>query len=94
MAALTNDELVQLEEHASLMFSIREIALILGFHEAVLRSLVSDEKRPEYVHFNRGRLLAEAKIRKSIYDLANNGSSPAQTQFLELIDDAKLDDAL
>lgn len=94
MTALTSNELVQLEEHASLMFSIGEIALILGFPVKELRSLISDKGSPEYVHFHRGRLLAEAKIRKSIYDLANNGSSPAQTQFLELIDDAKLDDAL
>ncbi|MCK9399634.1 MAG: hypothetical protein M0Q51_06520 [Bacteroidales bacterium] len=94
MAKLSEEDLVQLEENAALMFSVKEIAIIIGCQLAELTYLVTEESSPEYTYFNRGRLKAEASVRKSIYDLAQNGSSPAQSQFLELIENAKLDDAL
>jgi hypothetical protein len=39
-----------------------------------------------------GRLKCEAIVRKSIFDLAGNGSSPAQAFAMKLIENAKMDD--
>jgi hypothetical protein len=94
LPALSPDNLKQLETNAALMFSVKELSIILEIDGQHLHDLVTNPVTPEYAAFHRGRLEAEAKIRQSIYELANNGSSPAQSQFLDLIESAKLDDAL
>lgn len=91
---LNDNELVQLQANAALMFTIKEIATILQLDPAELKCQVNKENTPEFASFQRGRLEAEGKIRQSIFDLALNGSSPAQSQFLQLIENSKLDDAL
>lgn len=91
---LSPENLEQLQASAALMFSVKELAVIIEIDFKKLHALVTNPVTPEYAAFNRGRLEAEAKIRKAIFELANNGSSPAQTQFLDLIESAKLDDAL
>lgn len=91
---LSEDDLKQLEANARLMFSIAEIALIIMIPCDELKRRIDDAASPEHAFFHKGRLEAEAKIRQSIYDLAMNGSSPAQTQFLGIIENAKLDDAI
>ncbi len=94
LPTLSLENLEQLQANAALMFSIKELSIILETDFDHLHYLVTNPQSPEYAAFHRGRLEAEAKIRQSIYDLANNGSSPAQSQFLDLIENAKLDDAL
>jgi hypothetical protein len=91
---LSQEDLASLETHSGLMFSMGEIAIILCVKLADLKKLLAVINSPEYNSFHKGRLAAEGKIRTSIFELAQNGSSPAQTQFLELIEKAKLDDAL
>lgn len=91
---LAEADLITLEEQASLMFTVKELAVILKCNYFMLRRLIKTVGSPESERFNRGRLIAEAQIRKSIFELAQNGSSPAQSQFLDLIENAKLDDVL
>jgi hypothetical protein len=91
---LSDEELASLEINSGLMFSIQEIAIILCLYPGDLKDMVSVMDSPEYNFFHKGRLSAEGKIRNSIFELAQNGSSPAQTQFLDLIETAKLDDVL
>ncbi len=67
----------QIEEIAALQFSEEEIAVIVGL---ALDEII--EKYPTEVM--RGRLLAEAEVRRSIAQLAKQGSTPAQKQFIEL----------
>lgn len=92
--SLSEEDLVQLEENAKLMFSIEEISIILNVKLDFLKFMITEPGSPEYLRFKKGRLEAEASIRKSIFDLANNGSSPAQTQMLALIESAKISDVL
>lgn len=60
------------ESLATLQFSRDEIALITG--------APTDEHA-----FLRGTLIAQAEVRKSILQMAKQGSSPAQKQFLDLV---------
>lgn len=96
MQALTEntDNLPQeVEYYASLMFTRREIAVILEIDEkAFIRELAEERESPLSRAFLRGRLKKEAEVRKSIFDLARNGSSPAQASAVKLIENAKLDD--
>ena len=80
-----------LETYASLMFSKSEIAIILEIPAQTLLEAISDNPAT-LAAFQRGRLKREAEIRKGIFDLAQNGSSPAQTFAMKLIENAKADD--
>ena len=89
---LLNDKFLEdLETYASLMFTKSEIAIILEIPEQLLIEALSDHPA-SLVAFQRGRLKREAEVRKGIFDLAQNGSSPAQTFAMKLIENAKADD--
>jgi len=57
-----------------------------------LSELLRETQSPAFRAFQRGRLKREAELRKGIFDLAQNGSSPAQTMAIKLIENAKADD--
>ena len=88
-----NDSFItEVEIYASLMFSKEEIAVILEVDPVELAVLLQDQDNPVFRAFRRGRLKREAEIRKGIFDLAQNGSSPAQTFAMKLIENAKAND--
>lgn len=78
-----DDIRMRIEELAQLQFTDYEIATIL-------RCPVEELRDRWAVAVDRGRLLAEAEVRKSILTMAKQGSSPAQKQILELNKRAKL----
>ena len=84
--------ITEVETYASLMFSKEEIAIILEVDPAELAVLLQDQDNPVFRSFQRGRLKREAEVRKGIFDLAQNGSSPAQTFAMKLIENAKAND--
>lgn len=90
MIEITNNLLAEIENYAALMFTKKEIAVILELDEVQFCDLLGKDK-PQKA-FQRGRLKKEAEIRKSIFDLAQNGSSPAQSFAIKLIENAKMDD--
>ncbi len=90
MIEITNNLLAEIENYAALMFTKKEIAVILELDEKQFYDLL-DKDQPQKA-FQRGRLKKEAEIRKSIFDLAQNGSSPAQSFAIKLIENAKMDD--
>lgn len=69
-------ELKEIENFAKVRIPKNEIAIILNFEKW-------DNNKNKA--FQKGRLIGNAEIRKSIFEMARNGSSPAQKQFLELI---------
>ena len=84
--------ITEVEQYASLMFSKEEIAIILEVDPAELVVLLQDQDNKAFRVFQRGRLKREAEVRKGIFDLAQNGSSPAQTFAMKLIENAKAND--
>lgn len=84
--------LSDLESYSSLMFSRNEIAVIMELDPAELSELLRETQSLAFRAFQRGRLKREAELRKGIFDLAQNGSSPAQTMAIKLIENAKADD--
>jgi hypothetical protein len=82
----------ELETYSSLMFTREEIAVILEVDPADLKSMLQDRESPVFKAFQRGRLKREAEVRKGIFDLAQNGSSPAQAFAMKIIENAKLED--
>jgi len=64
------------EEMAELQFTDAEIAKIVGF------ALSDIPKWRECI--DRGRLRAEAEVRRAAFQLAKQGSTPAIKQFVEM----------
>ena len=88
----TEDQLNNIELYSGQMFTISDIAIILEMNMQDFRSAIEDPESDIYKAFKRGRLKSEAEIRQAIFDLAKNGSSPAQAVVLDLIEKAKMDD--
>ena len=84
--------ITEVETYASLMFTKQEIAVILEVDPTELKVLLQDQDTPVFTAFQRGRLKREAEVRKGIFDLAQNGSSPAQAFAMKIIENAKMDD--
>ena len=81
-----------IETYASLMFTKEEIAVILEVDPVELKGLLQERESLVLKAFQRGRLKREAEVRKGIFDLAQNGSSPAQAFAMKIIENAKMDD--
>jgi len=92
LKTLEPDMIPELEQFASLMFTLEEISLILEVDYGELRSFLNDPVSDYLKAFRRGRLRREAEVRESIFKLAHNGSSPAQMTALKLIENAKMDE--
>jgi hypothetical protein len=78
---MTDEQREQVAYFASLHFLEADIALVTG----------TNARDPEFrAIVKREYLKREAIIRKSIFDLAAQGSSPAQAMALKLIETKKL----
>jgi hypothetical protein len=89
---LNESFITEVETYASLMFTKEEIAVILEVDPVELNLLLQEQDHPVFKAFQKGRLKREAEVRKGIFDLAQNGSSPAQTFAMKLIENAKAGD--
>jgi hypothetical protein len=77
---LIKEHVKEIEELASLFFSSEEIREITGLNP----------EDPQFKKaYRRGSLKSEAEIRKSIIQLAKDGSSPAQTLAWKMVESTK-----
>lgn len=77
---LNEQQLQQLEQLAADFFTIKECAIDLGVDEVKLIELIKKKGTAEHIYYYRGRMTEVARHRKNVKELANRGSSPAQTQ--------------
>lgn len=75
---MTDERINDIVEMAKYLFGADDIAIILDMDPADLDE--PDARRA----MDRGRLLAQAEVRKSIYNMAKAGSTTAQKEFLKL----------
>lgn len=78
------DILKEIEEFAGLCFLPEQIAIIVGCPEETFMAEFKKKSSEVHLAFQRGSLLYEAKVRKSIYDLAKGGSSTSQNEYMKL----------
>ena len=83
---MTDNTLKQIEEMACLQFLPAQIATIIGIDPEEFGDECELQQSPRYHAYIRGQLKAEAEVRKSIFDMAKHGSTPAQKQMLDIID--------
>lgn len=75
---LSNEILKEVEQFSELFFTPGEIAIIIEVDELAFIKEIQSKEGEIYKAFQKGRLLGEAKTRKSVRELADNGSAPAQ----------------
>ena len=85
----TEKQLDNLEELGRLQFAADEAAVVLGVKPDQLLAELADASGRPATRWRKGQLLAEAEIRKAIFTLARQGSTPAQKQFLELVEERR-----
>jgi hypothetical protein len=85
-----NEETLQtIEQYAGLCFTPQQIAVILGIDADVF--YLDFQAKPELKQaYNRGMLLAEAKVRKAIIELAQGGSSAAFADYKKMVAERNL----
>jgi len=71
--------LKEIEDLAGLNYTPAQIALIMGFEDADVRQWMEDEASDFFRAFQKGFYTTDIALRKSIFKLADAGSSPAQS---------------
>jgi hypothetical protein len=70
--------LQMVEDMGAVLFSPAQVALALGFDVDGFTGLLEDEQGDVYRRYHKGRLLSLYRVRKNIFEMAANGSGPAQ----------------
>lgn len=81
----SKEQLIEVEKLAALFFTQAEIDIIVSTENESV-----DNKGDFDFHYQRGQLKQIALLRKSIFEQANNGSSPAQALAFKIIDACKI----
>ena len=80
---MTPEQLQQIEDMAALQFTVEEVAIIVDVTPAAIADGTAAQA------YLRGRLRAQAEVRRSILDMAKEGSSPAHKQFMALAESSE-----
>ncbi len=85
MLTFDEDILKEVQELAGLCFDLEQVAMIVGADPSAFIKTYN-EKSTLYYAYQRGALIYEAKVRKSIFELAKGGSSTSQSEYMKLKD--------
>lgn len=81
----SKDDLEYLTELSSTFLPIENIAILIGVDLSVLETELENIEGEVYEAYQSGRLQTEFSVRKSVFDLAKAGSSPAQALAIQFI---------
>lgn len=79
MTTLDENQMKQLEEYASLLFTIDEIAGLLKVDAAALRRDIRHGKNPVAETYFKGKMETMIAVRRNIIQFAKKGSPQAET---------------
>lgn len=87
---LNETQLEELKKLSELFFSIKECALIMEIKESQLRDRINNSETKEHAAYYSGNFRGQARVRKSIIEMAERGSNPAQQLASKYIQDCEL----
>lgn len=90
MSQISDSDLQEIEAMAGLLVGPEEIALCMGIPKDEFIQAVGDQDNPISKAFYRGSMATEFKLRKNVFKLANQGSSPAQSLAMKMNDEFNL----
>lgn len=86
----TEEQIKAIEDYSQLLFTPGEIALLIEVDKTELINDIKLKNNKAYKAFSKGKFSAEIILRKSIIELAEAGSSPAQNLLLKLKEESEL----
>jgi hypothetical protein len=78
MINATDDELVKLQDYASLFLTPVEIALLLDWDAGVLLKMIKNKKTVISKTYNKGKLISKIELRRNTIKMAKHGSPQAE----------------
>lgn len=78
MINLSEEQLKQVQEYASLFLTIDEIAILLEIDFSDLKKAVCSKTNSAYKAYNKGKLLTKIELRKNVIKMAKHGSPQAE----------------
>lgn len=87
----TEEMLNSIERMASAAFSFEEMADVLEIEHETFFLAMHHEGHPVQKRIRKGMLARQLELRERIFKDAKNGSSPAQTLAVKLLDNMKID---
>ena len=91
---LNDEKLIELEQLGSVATSYEDCAIILELPIEQFKISMKDVFSIPAKTYQRGFLKAEFEIKKSIFNMAKNGSGPAQQLAMKLIEEIKINKAI
>ena len=85
METLSSDQLALAREMAMALVPHSEIAVAIGMDADLFAVEMNKPESDIYKSVNAGFLITKTKIQKSVIEMAQRGSSPAQAEALRLI---------
>lgn len=89
---MSDQDLIDIKRLAELQFSWKEISFMLGLNVQEFSRRLDNENDEVYKAYQGGKMEMEMKVRKSIFTLANAGSSPAQAMAQKLIEQRRVEE--
>lgn len=83
---LSSEQLNEIEELASIFCSIDEIALLINVNDAELRREIRNKSSIAAIHYFRGKLTTQVKLRRQTKLFAEKGSPQAEQTMKQLYD--------
>jgi hypothetical protein len=80
---ITEENIKLIEEYASALFSKREVLAMMSVEASQIENYLVC--RDFVLAYDKGRFTREFRVRKSLLDLAENGSAQAQIEAIKLI---------
>lgn len=91
MEELSKEILEQVTEYGRLLFSVDDVAVIIGIDKQKARHWAKSPNHVFMQAYLKGRLMTEAEVRKTTITLAKQGSTPAVEQVKKYIRDSKIE---
>lgn len=76
--SLSDEQLQMVEDMGAVLFSPLETSLAMGLDADAFEAALNDEFDVCFKRYHKGRLLSLYRVRKNIFEMAANGSGPAQ----------------
>ena len=86
---ISEEELGEITRMAAAAYTPKQVCFAMGFDKEAFLTQMKDENSAMCAAYFKGFYSSELTIRESIFQLARNGSSPAQTLAMKNFDDLR-----
>lgn len=90
---MTEEELILIEECGRCYMNTEQVAVILMKPVAEIETAMKDKSCTLWQRYNKGRMMSELKVRSSIINMAQQGSSQAQEIWIKLRNEFEIKNA-